>query len=225
MPPVTGPMVLSHSRERPALPSCSHVHVRLGVRPWAKNPGLPGILSLHTHHLHLLAQPQLRRHAFPAGSAPWGFSSQFGGCSRHRAPSERGSLRAGRNAPRCPCVAPWTPCSGGEWDEWQPVGRWQAVWAACEPGGGGRGGVPVHPARSTPAVRPPPNRRGPSRLGHAEPNALTSLSHCHRRVRCPVCTGGVTRTERGWVTAVNGAPQLGLGGTVSLEECHGPASV
>jgi hypothetical protein len=70
LPPVTGPMVLSHSRERPALPSCSHVHVRLGVRPWAKNPGLPGILSLHTHHLHLLAQPQLRRHAFPAGSAP-----------------------------------------------------------------------------------------------------------------------------------------------------------
>ena len=97
--------------------------------------------------------------------------------------------------------------------------------AACEPGGGGRGGVPVHPARSTSAVRPPPNRRGPSRLGHAEPNALTSLSHCHRRVRCPVCTGGVTRTERGWVTAVNGAPQLGLGGTVSLEERHGPASV
>lgn len=38
MPPVTGPMVLSHSRERPALPSCSHVHVRLGVRPWAKTP-------------------------------------------------------------------------------------------------------------------------------------------------------------------------------------------
>jgi hypothetical protein len=35
----------------------------------------------------------------------------------------------------------------------------------------------------------------------------------------------VTRTERGWVTAVNGAPQLGLGGTASVEERHEQAAV
>ena len=79
---------------------------------------------------------------------------------------------------------------------------------------------PLHTRRTSPAQSP-----WAISTGAAEPNALTSLSHCHRRVRCPVCTGGVTRTERGWVTAVNGAPQLGLGGTVSLEERHGQAAV
>ena len=46
-------------------------------------------------------------------------------------------------------------------------------------------------------------------------------------VFCPMCTSGAIRTERGWVVAVNGAPQWtwGFGGGASLEECHGQAAV
>jgi hypothetical protein len=52
--------------------------------------------------------------------------------------------------PRCPSVVLWTPCSGVEWRVFEPTIRFgEAVGAqaACEPGGGGRGAVPVHPAR------------------------------------------------------------------------------
>jgi hypothetical protein len=47
-------------------------------------------------------------------------------------------------------------------------------------------------------------------------------------VRCPMCTSGALRAERGWVTAVNGAQQwswIWAATTVSLEERHGQAAV
>jgi hypothetical protein len=47
-------------------------------------------------------------------------------------------------------------------------------------------------------------------------------------VWCPMYTSGALRTERGWVTAVDGAPQwswIWAAISVSLEERHGQAAV
>jgi hypothetical protein len=56
-----------------------------------------------------------------------------------------------------------------------------------------------------PTVRPPPKRCRPS--GPRHPTTLTCSRTATSCVRCPVCTSGALRTERGWVTAVNGAQQ------------------
>jgi hypothetical protein len=51
-----------------------------------------------------------------------------------------------RYTPRCPFFVLWTPCSRvGVCPE--PTIRFGEAQAACEPGGGGCGGGPVHPAR------------------------------------------------------------------------------
>jgi hypothetical protein len=79
------------------------------------------------------------------------------------APSEQTHPQNSRFTPRCPSVVLWSPCSGVEWrvkDDVASVEEWRVfeptirVWrsgndaqAAYEPGGGGSGGVPVHPAR------------------------------------------------------------------------------
>jgi hypothetical protein len=77
--------------------------------------------------------------------------------------------------------------------------------AACEPDGGGRGGVPVHPAR----LRSHRTSRAQALLIILSRHAATLT--CPRTatscVRCPACTSGSLRAERGWVTAVNGAQQ------------------
>ena len=54
-----------------------------------------------------------------------------------------------RFTPRCPSGVLWTPCSGVEWRVSDPAlkGKRHDEQAACEPGGRGSGGVPVHPAR------------------------------------------------------------------------------
>jgi len=54
-----------------------------------------------------------------------------------------------RFTPRCPSVVLWTPCSGVEWRVSDPAlkGKRHDEQAACEPGGGECGGVPVHPPR------------------------------------------------------------------------------
>ena len=157
LPPVTGPMVLSHSRERPALPSCSHVHVRLGVRPWAKNPGLPGILSLHTHHLHLLAQPQLRRHAFPAGPHHRGAFQVNLGAARAtvRPQSGEASERAGtpHGVPasrRGRLAAGASGTSGSRWEGGRPCGQ-----PANRAAGGAEVSLSILPAPHPPYVPRP----------------------------------------------------------------------
>jgi hypothetical protein len=66
---------------------------------------------------------------------------------KHRAAHPQNS----RFTPRCPSVVLWTPCSGVEWGVFEPtIMVWRSgndAQAACEPGGGGCGGVTVHPAR------------------------------------------------------------------------------
>jgi hypothetical protein len=71
------------------------------------------------------------------------------GSSLTHAPSEQTHLSSSRFTPRCPSVVLWTPCSGGEWRVFEPAIKRKRHdgQAACEPGGGGCGGVPVHPAR------------------------------------------------------------------------------
>jgi hypothetical protein len=145
-------------------------------------------------------------------------------------PSEQTHPQNSRFTPRCLSVVLWTPCSGVGWGVFEPSIR---VWrsgnkeqAACEPGGGGRGGVPVHPAR------PRSHRTSPAQAlltilsGHAA--TLTCSRTATSCVRCPTCTSGTLRAERGWVTAVDGAPQwswIWAGTTVSQEERHGQAAV
>jgi hypothetical protein len=69
------------------------------------------------------------------------------------APSEQTHPQISRYTPSCPPVVLWTPCSGVEWRVCEPtiihhgLEKRHEVQAACEPGGGGRGGVPVDPAR------------------------------------------------------------------------------
>jgi hypothetical protein len=74
--------------------------------------------------------------------------------------------------------------------------------AACEPGGEGCGGVPVHPARlhtHRTLFTTLMNMLNPTSdlLSHWPPSC----------VGCLLCTIGSLRAERGWVTAVHGAPQ------------------
>jgi hypothetical protein len=98
--------------------------------------------------------------------------------------------------------------------------------AACEPGGGGSGGVPVHPPRLRSHRTSPAQALLTILMRHAA--TLTCSRTATSCVRCPMCTSGALRTERGvgdgceWLAAV----ELDLGGTiVSLEERHGQAAV
>jgi hypothetical protein len=87
-------------------------------------------------HLHLLAIAQA------AGYTPlW--------VALSHAPSEQTHPQNSRNTPRCSSVVLWTPCSGVEWRVFEPTikGKRHDGQAACEPGGGGCGGIPVHPLR------------------------------------------------------------------------------
>jgi hypothetical protein len=90
--------------------------------------------------------------------------------------------------------------------------------AACEPGRGGCAGVPVHPARLHTHRTSPAQALVTILAGHAQRDGTTQRAELSRTatvlcVGCPVCTSGALRTERGWVTALNGGPQSGLGGT------------
>jgi hypothetical protein len=99
----------------------------------------------------------------------------------------------------------WTPGSGVECGVLEPASpgfgkRHVDAQAACEPGGGGCGGVPVHPPRLH------THRTSPAQA------LLTILETCCNVgpalalppscVWCPVCTSGSLRDERGLVTAV-----------------------
>jgi hypothetical protein len=133
-----------------------------------------------------------------------------------------------RFTPRCPSVVLWTLCSGVEWGvfDHQGLEKRNDAQAACEPGGGGCGGVPDHHPRLHTHRTSPAQALLTILMRHAATSHL--LSHCHRRVWCPMCTSGSLRAERGWVTAVNGAPQwswIWAATTVSLEERHGQAAV
>jgi hypothetical protein len=105
------------------------------------------------------------------------------------------------------------------------------VQAACEPGGGGYGGVPVHPARLD------THRTSPAQalLTILTETCSTQRLTCSRTatVVCPVCTIGSLRAERGLGGAVIARrSELGFRGkhrvhrgSESLEECHGQAAV
>jgi hypothetical protein len=61
--------------------------------------------------------------------------------------SEQTHPQNSRFTPGCSSVVLWTPCSG-VWRVFEPtLEKRHDGQAACEPGGGGCGGVPVHPAR------------------------------------------------------------------------------
>jgi hypothetical protein len=83
-----------------------------------------------------------------AGSNGVGFRHTWGS-SRTHAPSEQTHPQSSRFTPRYPSVVLWTPCSGVEWAcvraDHQGLEKRHKVQAACEPGGGGCGRVPVHP--------------------------------------------------------------------------------
>jgi hypothetical protein len=80
--------------------------------------------------------------------------------------------QSSRYTPRCPSVVLWTPCSGVEWRVFEPTIRgWRGdAQAACEPGGGGCGGVPVHPARLHTHRTSPAQTLLTILARHAEPN-------------------------------------------------------
>ena len=97
---------------------------------------------LPTHVIVMLRLPRsLRTHDTVLAPARSVSSEHHAACTP--APSEQ------QYTPRCPSVVLWTPCSGVEWRVSDPAlkGKRHDEQAACEPGGGGRGGVPVHPAR------------------------------------------------------------------------------
>ena len=84
-----------------------------------------------------------------------------------------------RYTPRCPFFVLWTPCSRvGVCPE--PTIRFGEAQAACEPGGGGCGGVPVHPDKLHTHRTSPAQALLTMLTGHAATSDL--LSHCHRRV-------------------------------------------
>jgi hypothetical protein len=104
-------------------------------------------------------------------------------------PSQHPHPQNSRFTPRCPSVVLWTPCSGVEWRVFEPTIRvWRSgndAQAACEPGGRGGGGVPVHPARLRSHRTSPAQALLTILSRHAATSDL--LSHCHRRgygVRC-----------------------------------------
>jgi hypothetical protein len=73
----------------------------------------------------------------------------------------------------------WTPCSGVEWRVSDPAlkGPRHDEQAACEPGGGECGGVPVHPARLHGHRTSPAQALLTILMRHAATFDL--LSHCH----------------------------------------------
>ena len=117
----------------------------------------------------------------------------------HTHPQSRPTLRAAGTLQGVP-----PSCCGRRVAVWSGVcsSRHQEKAArACEPGGGGCGGVPVHPAQLH-AHRTSPTQALLTILTLNPTSDL--LSHCCRRdcgVRCAL----VLRAERGWVKAVNGA--------------------
>jgi hypothetical protein len=87
--------------------------------------------------------------------------------------------------------------------------------------------VRMSPCPSCPTTHPPYVPR-PSAVDHLDENMLNPtsdlLSHCHRRVCCPVCTSGSLRAERGgceW----RRSELVSAATTVSLKECHGQGAV
>jgi hypothetical protein len=82
--------------------------------------------------------------------------------------------QSSRYTPRCPSVVLWTPCSGVGWRVFEPavtVGKRHDAQAACEPGRGGCGGVPVHPLRLHAHRTSPAQALLTILARHAEPNA------------------------------------------------------
>jgi hypothetical protein len=86
--------------------------------------------------------------------------------------SEQTHPQNSRFTPRCPFVVLWTPCSGVECvrTDHQGSEKRHDVQAACEPGGGGCGGVPVHPARLHTHRTSPAQALLTILMRHAEPN-------------------------------------------------------
>jgi hypothetical protein len=90
---------------------------------------------------NLPTRHQPAAHHAPASCRPFDTTGQLA----HPNPSEQ------QVHSRCPSVVLWTPCSGVEWGVFEPaikgLEKRHDVQAACEPGGGGYGGVPVHLSR------------------------------------------------------------------------------
>ena len=104
------------------------------------------------------------------------------------APSEQTHPQSSRYTPRCPSIVLWTLCSGVEWGvrtDHQGLEKRRDAQAACEPGGGGCGGVPDHPARLHTHRTSPAQALLTMLTGHAATSDL--LSHCHRRVSGARC--------------------------------------
>jgi hypothetical protein len=128
----------------------------------------------------------------------------------HQAPSSELRVPShSRYPPRCPSVVLWTPCRGcgvgGVRTDHQP---WRSARRASSLRTW-RWSVRRSPCPSCPTTHPPYVPR-PSAVDHLDRDMLQRLT-CSRTatscVWCPMCTSGVLRTERGWVTAVNGALQ------------------
>ena len=125
-------------------------------------------------------------HQAPAGSPAAAFITVL---THNLGSSHTRTLRVhpqhSRYTPRCPSVVPWTPCSGVEWRVFEPTIRFgEAVGAqaACEPGGGGCGGVPVHPARLHSHRTSPAQALLTILADICLIPTPDLLSHCHRRV-------------------------------------------